>query len=140
MKDEEMLNTADKCAEYFMNNLDAVDMPCWDFKAKNEPFAPWDASATCICASGLLELYEITKNEKYNNYAERLLNSIEKFCLTTDYPKCQPLILHSTVGSAYRENDKSRLLNITIDQAVVYADYFYIEAILKLLQSDLNPW
>lgn len=131
MRDENILNVADKCTEYFINNLDSVDMPCWDFKAKDEPFAPWDASAACICASGLLELYEITKDSKYNNYAERLIKSIEKFALTTNYPKCQPLILHSTVGSAYRENDKNTLLNKTIGQAVVYADYFYMECLMK---------
>ena len=115
-----------------MAHLNALDLPCWDFSAAGQLFAPWDSSAALICASGMLELYELTGEEGYKNNALRLLKAVERFCLTEDYPNCQPLILHGCSGTVYSEKDPERLKNTTIDQALVYADYFYLECKLKL--------
>jgi len=131
-RDERFLETAKNTAEYFMSHLSGVDMPCWDFGAANEPFAPWDSAASTICASGLLEIYEQCGDEKYKNYALRLIKALETFCLTKDYDNCQPLILHGCVGSAYAKGNPDKLLVRAIGQSLVYSDYFYLECKLKL--------
>ena len=130
--DKRFLEIARKTAAYFMAHLNAVDMPCWDFDARNEIFAPWDSSAAVICASGLLEIFELTGEKKYSDYAARLIKAVEQFCLTADYDNCQPLILHGCSGTAYSK-DRPELVKVpNIGQALVYADYFYMECLLKL--------
>lgn len=131
--DEEFLEKSEKTAEYFMNHLSAVDLPVWDFTAANKhEFLPWDASAATICASGLLELYELTGKQEHLNNALRLLRALEKFCVTDSYEECQPLVLHNTAGPVYSDNSPKNLMVCAIDQASVYADYFYLECKLKL--------
>ena len=135
---ERFLEIAQKTAEYFMAHLNAVDMPCWDFDAANETFAPWDSSAAVICASGLLEICELTGDGKYSDYAARLLKAVEQFCLTADYEACQPLILHGCSGTAYSK-DRPELIKVpNIGQALVYADYFYMECLLKLSKHKVR--
>lgn len=128
----EFLEISLKTGAYFMEHLNSVDLPCWDFAAADQLFAPWDSSAALICASGFLELFELTGQVQYKENALRLLSAVEHFCLTTDYPRCQPLILHGCSGTVYSESTPNLLENTTIDQALVYADYFYLECKLKL--------
>jgi unsaturated chondroitin disaccharide hydrolase len=129
---ERFLDISRKTARYFMDHLNAVDMPCWDFDASGEIFAPWDSSAAVICASGLLEIYELTGEKKYYDDAKRLIRAVEQFCLTTAYEGCQPLLLHGCSGTAYSK-DRPELLKVpNIGQALVYADYFYVECLLKM--------
>lgn len=129
---DRFLEISKKCCDYFMTHLNALDLPCWDFSAADQVFAPWDSSAALICASGMLELHELTGEERYRADALRLLRAVERFCLTEDYDQCQPLILHGCTGTAYAESDPKRLKVTVIDQALVYADYFYLECKLKL--------
>lgn len=137
-KNVRFLETAKNTAEYFMNHLSAVDMPCWDFAAADELFAPVDSAASTICASGLLEIYELTGEEKYLIYADRLLAALEKFSLTVGYDKAQPLILNSCSGAVYSKNDTSKIVNPSINQALVYADYFYLECKLKKSNNKIR--
>lgn len=137
-KDERFIDIAKNTAEYFMNHLSAVDMPCWDFAVSDEPFAPWDSAAAAVCASGLLEIYDITHDELYNKYANRLINALENFCLTDKYEKCQPLILHGCIGAAYKQGDPFKITNRSITQSLVYSDYFYLECKLKQSKNTIR--
>lgn len=132
------LHIADKTAKYFMDHLSAMDMPCWDFTAADQLFAPWDSAASAICASGLLEMWQLTGENVYKENAIRLLKALETFCLTDQYPKCQMLLLHGCVGSAYQEAVPQKLDNSAIGVSLVYADYFYLECMLKLSGSKLH--
>lgn len=134
-KNPQFLEISKRTADYFMSHLSAVDMPCWDFAASNEAFAPWDSAAAAICASGLLEIYERSGDEKYKDYALRLIKALDAFCLTKDYENCQPLILHGCVGSAYAKGESDKLINRSIGQSLVYSDYFYLECKLKLTDN-----
>ena len=132
-KDQEFLEKSEKTARYFMEHLSAVDMPWWDFAAREKnDFVPWDASAAAICASGLLELFELTGKQEHKENALRLLRALERFCVTDQYPDYQPLVLHNTAGPAYHCDAVKNLLVCMIDQASVYADYFYLECKCKL--------
>lgn len=129
---ERFLELSRKTGAYFMDNLNALDLPCWDFGAKDDVFAPWDSSAALICASGFLELWSLTGQKEYKEMALRLIRAVERFCLTVDYEKCQPLIIHGCSGTVVSKEDPKRIQEPVIDQALVYADYFYMECKLKL--------
>ncbi len=137
-KDPRFLDLAEKTARYFMEHLSAVDLPAWDFSTTDFEFVPWDASASVICASGLLELAELTGQNAFREDAIRLLNALERYCLTDGYEGCQPLILHNTAGPVYQENNLNELKVRAIDQASVYADYFYLECKLKMSSEKLR--
>ncbi len=140
-KDEMFLDCSKKLAKYFMDNLSGVDMPCWDFSAKSEAFAPWDSSAAAICASGLLELSDLTEGEEkeyFRSQAERLLEALDKWCSTEEYPKMEPILLHGCIGSAYREHKEKEIVVKEIQQALTYGDYFYLESILKMTKSKVR--
>ena len=137
-KNKRFIEIAKNTAQYFMNHLSVIDMPCWDFAAADELFAPVDSAASAICASGLLEIYELTGDEEYLGYAKRLLAALEKFSLTAGYDKAQPLILNSCSGAVYSKTDTTRIVNKVINQALVYADYFYLECKLKLSDNGIR--
>ena len=131
-KDKRFLDVSKKTANYFMEHLNALDLPCWDFDVAQKPFAPWDSAAAIICASGLLELYAFTQDEMNYTWALRLIHAVERFCLTVDYAKCQPLIIHGCSGPVFQKDQPELLKNMAIGQALVYPDYFYLECKLKL--------
>ncbi|MBQ7717173.1 MAG: glucuronyl hydrolase, partial [Prevotella sp.] len=87
--------------------------------------APKDASAACIVASALLELSQYVDKEKGKAYYEDAVKmltdlSSEKY---QSREKNVSFLMHSTghhpAGSE-------------IDASIIYADYYYLEALLRL--------
>jgi len=134
-KEISFLVSAQKAAMYFMNNLTALDMPCWDFAVKNERFAPWDSSAAAICASGLMEISEQLANksqkEFYEGQAKRLLNALYNLCSTHNYPSAEPFLLHGCSGPAFKKEGFKEGVIPNADQPMVFGDYFLFEALFR---------
>jgi len=121
------LNHAIDIAQFIMEhpNVDADKIPYWDYDIHNGgDRAPRDASAAAVIASALIDLSEYTSNgDKYFNYAEDILKS-----LSTDNYLAKPdsnhyFILKHSVGAF--------LYNSEIDTPINYADYYYLEALLR---------
>ena len=123
-KDPKYLEQAKKIAEFIFThpNLPADKVPYWDYDAPNIPNEPRDVSAAAITASGLLELatYDTANTDKYNAWADEILVS-----LGSDKYKCDiaPFFLKHSVGSIPGEFE--------MDAPIIYADYFYVEALLR---------
>ena len=87
--------------------------------------APRDASAACVVASALLELSGYVSPEKGSTYREAALRMLES--LSSDKYQCgkqkPAFLLHST---GHYPNGSE------IDASIIYADYYYIEALLRL--------
>lgn len=124
-KDPKYLEFAEKVAQVYLERLPEDYIPYWDFSAPGIPNAPRDVSAACVVASALLEMstfYKDGKAGKYKDAAEKMLLSLD----SDNYRaggKNQSLLLHSTghwpAGSE-------------IDASIIYADYYYMEALLRL--------
>jgi unsaturated chondroitin disaccharide hydrolase len=70
----------------------------------------------------------------YMNAAVNILKALEANFIDYD-PETDAMLGHGTV--LYPKNEKQMSgLHISI----IYADFFYTEAILKLLGSEFNPW
>ncbi len=126
------LEKACQVADYFIGHLRKEDMVPIDFcQPQGEAFE--DNSAACIAASGLLDLAEIVKGDKkhtYHDMALRLLQRVsEKRCCLDD--TMDALVTDCAVSYAERINGVHTL---------IYADYFYLEAMLKLGHSALMIW
>lgn len=130
-KDPRFLEKAKEIADFFFNhpNLPADKIPYWDFDAPNIPNEPRDASAAAVAASGLLELYQYdTANQaQYLAWADAILASLQM----PDYQSnVSPFLLQHSVGSVPGEFE--------VDVPIVYADYYYVEALLRRLAIEQN--
>ena len=125
-RDPRFLDFAQKVTDIYLKRLPERSddwVPLWDFDDPS-PSAPKDASAACVVASALLELCGYVPEEKgkeYREAAERMLESLGRSYQSGD--RCVSFLLHSTghhpAGSE-------------IDASIIYADYYYYEALLRL--------
>jgi hypothetical protein len=125
-KDPAFLKKAREIVAFIFNNphLPADLIPYWDYDAPEIPNEPRDVSAAAITASALYELYlyDPDNAEQYKKWADTILESLSKDYQATLGGDNGFLLLHS-VGS--------KPGNSEIDVPLVYADYYYLEALLR---------
>ncbi|ALJ04467.1 glucuronyl hydrolase [Pseudalgibacter alginicilyticus] len=132
-KDKKFLDFAQKLADKYLSLLPEDMVPAWDFDVQNDPKEEKDASAAAVVASALLDLSTLVDNkedqERYYNEALKMLKSLgsEKYSAVG---KADSFLLHSTGAKS---------LGHEIDVALIYADYYYIEALdrLKKIQEKI---
>jgi unsaturated chondroitin disaccharide hydrolase len=125
-KDVKFLDFAHKLARVYLDKLTTEDLvPYWDFNAPNIPNEPRDASATAIVSSALLELSSYTKDKnlkaEYLAKAKKMIVSLSDNYQSHDANSA--FLLHST---------GHKPANSEIDCSINYADYYYLEALLRL--------
>lgn len=125
-KEKEFLDRARKSADVFIKRLPSDQVPYWDFDVPDIPNAPHDASAAAIVASALLELSTLEPDkaagQRYRQQAERMLTTLS----SAQYQardQSPAFLLHST---GHKPNGTE------IDASINYADYYYLEALLRL--------
>jgi hypothetical protein len=130
-KDKKYLDFAEKIANFILNhpNYPKDGVPYWDFNAPNIPNADRDASSGAILASGLLELSDYTKN-RYKEQAIHILKSLASEKYSANFGENGNFVLKHSVGSLPAGNEVNVPLN--------YADYYYIEALMRLKERSNN--
>lgn len=125
-RDSSFLKQAEGIADFFFNHpkLPADFIPYWDFDAPNIPEAPRDVSAGVIAASALYELASYSNNrERYLHWGDQVLLSLE----SSKYQASRlPFFLDKSTGNMPLEEE--------IEVPIVYADYYYVEALIKRLK------
>ncbi len=126
-KDAKYLVQAEKIADFILNhpNLPADKIPYWDFNAPGIPNEERDASAGALIASALLELqgYLPKKSAEYRKAAEAMLVSLSSPAYKAKLGKNHNFILMHSVGAKPFKSE--------VDAPLVYADYYYLEALLR---------
>ncbi len=126
-KNKIFLDFAEEIAAFIMNhpNVDADKIPYWDYDVHNAgERAPKDASAAAVIASALLDLSkEVKDGAKYVNYAEDILKSLSSPAYLASPNTNHYFILKHSVGAL--------LYNSEIDTPLNYADYYYLEALIR---------
>ncbi|OIN57295.1 glycoside hydrolase family 88 protein [Arsenicibacter rosenii] len=125
-KDPVFLNFAQKVTDVYLERLPADLIPYWDFQAPDIPNAPKDASAAAVTASALLELSTLvqdkTRAKHYRTRAEQMLERLSSAHYQSRSVN-DAFLLHST---GHKPN------NSEVDASINYADYYYLEALLRL--------
>ena len=125
-KEQKFLDFAHKVSKVYLDKLPNDLIPYWDFNAPNIPNEPKDASAAAVVASALIELSAYTKDKglknKYLQNAEGMLKELSSEKYQSRDEKSS-FLLHST---GHYPNGSE------IDASIIYADYYYIEALLRL--------
>lgn len=127
-KQPQFLASAQLSAEYFLENLPEDNVPPWDFSPEADQSIK-DSSAAAVAASALWQLGEISNNQRYKQRASDILSSLlvpKYFYMDTDTPAL--LKLASGNVPAGRE----------VNTSLIYADYYFIEALL--LQLGYIDW
>lgn len=144
-RDPKYLFVAQKMADFFLHNRSLPDdkIPFWDFNAGQDEYVkewkfdeteigyiPRDASAAAIAASALLELFQYTKNQEFYDTAVVMIKN-----LSSEQYRAKPgenagfLLKHST-GSLPHGKE--------IDVPLVYADYYFLEALLRYKNLNIH--
>lgn len=122
----EFLEIAKNVVQYIFNhpNLPQDLIPYWDYDAPEIPNEPRDVSAATVTASALYELslYDEENASQYKKWADTILNNLASNYHAKTNGDCGFLLLHST---------GSKPGNFEVDAPLVYADYYYLEALIR---------
>lgn len=130
---KEYLETAKKVANYFIAQTDQTGhVALVDFRAPKEPVY-WDSTAAVCAACGLLEIAEHVDEFEKQFYVEAAVKMLkatdEKFC---NWDPEYDSIVQMGSGSYHTDHDKH--------VPIIYGDYFFMEAVLRLLDKDILIW
>ena len=134
--DKKYLDIAKKCAYYFIDKLTVTGLPLWDFKCSQKAFRPYDSSAAAIALSGLLNINYCIEDKKISDGIKAIYTGITEHCSALGIPDWESILLHACVGPAYHAENDNLLINPNVDCPIVYADYYFTEAILKMHDSE----
>lgn len=124
------LQTAQKVAEYFVSCIPVNGLIPVDFRQATEP--AWeDDTAAAIAACGFLELAEQLAGERrYRSVAEGLLQALVREGRVNLDEDADQLLERCTAAYHDREHEFP----------IIYGDYFFIEAIWRLMGKNWMIW
>lgn len=131
-KDVTFLNIAREAARVFIDNLPADFVPYWDFTFTDTNTDIKDTSAGAIFCCGLLELCRFTAGEEQSRYESifhKIMKSLYENYSTKDLKNADGLLTEGV----YHRNDGAR-------ECVVWGDYFYFEALARVIYNIDTFW
>ncbi|MGK7396899.1 MAG: glycoside hydrolase family 88 protein [Candidatus Cyclobacteriaceae bacterium M3_2C_046] len=128
-KDPKYLEHAQHVADFILEhpNMPVDLIPYWDYDAPNIPDEERDASAAAIISSALIELSQYAEGEKAEQYlsnAKTIVRNLSSPAYRAELGANNNFILMHSVGS--------KPANSEVDVPLSYADYYYIESLLRL--------
>ncbi|QHW32896.1 glycosyl hydrolase [Paenibacillus rhizovicinus] len=123
--EQRYLDAAKRAAHFFVSRLPEDKVPYWDFLLPDVNGMPRDSSSAAIAASGILEIAGFAEGPDaayYRSAAAAILRSLDENYGAWE-EKEQGLLLHAT-GFYSR--------NAYVDVPIIYGDYYFAEALLKL--------
>ena len=134
-KDKDIFAVHKAVTYYFLNKLPGDMIPYWDLVFTEGSTQPRDASAAAISVCGLLEMCKYLECDDpdraiFKNAADRMMKALIQRCSNLDDDK-DGLICHVTHGVPQGRG---------IDEAAIYGDFFYLEALLRYKKPDFNKY
>ncbi len=134
--DPRYLHRAMKAADWCLAapGVPADRIPYWDYCAPNRPHAPRDVAAATVLASGLLELCGFVPEDKRRAYfteAEKILSSLVTPAYFAKIDEAGGFALKHCTGSFPAGSQ--------VDMPFNYADYYFLEALLRYEVAKERP-
>ncbi|WP_303918366.1 glycoside hydrolase family 88 protein [Draconibacterium sediminis] len=123
---DEFLGQAERIADFILSQpgIKQGEIPYWDFDAPGIPEEPLDASAGAIIASALFELSTFSdKQREYVSVARNLLATLSTDKFLAPVGENEGFLLKHSTGHKPHDSE--------IDEPLVYADYYFLEAIIR---------
>ena len=108
-------------------------IPYWDFDVPEIPNVLRDASAGAIIASALIEMSQFVDDntaKRYLDVVETQIRTLSSSDYTATVGTNEGIILKHSVGYF--------LAGSEVDAPLTYADYYYVEALLRYKKYILN--
>jgi unsaturated chondroitin disaccharide hydrolase len=126
----ELLAASWRCAEYFLSHLPSDGVPYWDMVYTDGSDAPRDSSSAAIAASGFIELAGVEPDPSKAQRARDAAHALV-VALADGYAPApgtsDALLLHSVYDAPK---------HIGVDEGCLWGDYFYLEALTRLVQPE----
>lgn len=140
--DEEYLQAATEAADWYLRRINVDDpVPCWDFNVGDDGYEPEeksyalhfrekhkDASAAAITCSALFELGQLSGKKHYIDSAISMLYKLASVYYRAEIGENSGFLLKHSVGSIPHKSE--------IDVPLVYADYYFLEALVRYRNLD----
>ena len=129
-RDARFLDTAERCANFFLDRTGDGVIPPNDWDEPNPP-RRYESSAAAIAASGLWQLAGLTVDSRRSRrYREATVAILSALCspafLADEHPGWEGILRHAT----YHERR-----GLGVDESVMWGDYFFVEALDRVLPS-----
>jgi unsaturated chondroitin disaccharide hydrolase len=128
-KEPLFLETAERCAGFYLENTPDDGVPFWDYGAPNIPDEPLDSSAAAIAAGAFWKLKEIAGTQRgaatYRKAALQILSTLSSEAFSND----------SSREGILRHGVYHKPMNWGVDESVMWGDYFFMEALYTVLQE-----
>ena len=126
--DERFLDTAQRCADFYIDRTPSHGVPPNDWEEPN-PTEKYESSAAAVAAAGLLELAKTTTDgaraTRYRDYAFAILDTLlgPEF-LANATPGWEGILKHGI----YHEGKK-----LGINESVMWGEYYFLSALDKAI-------
>lgn len=135
-REEALLHHAERVTKYFLNRLPEDYVCYWDLIFTEGLEEERDSSAAAISVCGMLELAKhlpLSHPERrtYENAALRILESLSDRYTTASLPESNGILQHAVYGKP---------LGNGIDECCIWGDYFYFEALVRVLKDWDMYW
>ncbi|MEK4326738.1 glycoside hydrolase family 88 protein [Paenibacillus sp. FSL R7-0312] len=135
-KEPHYLEVSRRMARYFLEHLPADHVAYWDFDAPQEESTPRDSSASAIVVCGLLELLEhLPEGDPDRAWFEESINKSMDSLLNRYFTAGSP-----SEEGFLRHGSYSVRGNSSPDDFMIWGDYFFLEALLRLQQGVPGYW
>jgi len=134
-KEEELVSLFEKVANYFINRLPEDFIPYWDLSFGDGSGQERDSSSASIAACGFLEMIPHIKDAElravYEGVVDKIMYSLYTNYSTKDTPESNGLLLHAVYGKPQ---------NTGVDECNIWGCYYYMEALVRMLQKTETYW
>ena len=134
-QDSAAIDTFKATVDYYLRYLPEDYVPYWDlsFTSGDEPRDSSSAAiALCAILEGIRHLDALDPDrEVYISAAKNIMSSLIDNYITSGVPEANGLLLHAT----YSKPD-----GLGVDEMNIWGDYFYIEALHRMLDPEWEPY
>lgn len=128
-----LIEVARRQADYFLDRLPSHGVAFWDLAYGEGSGEPWDSSASAIAVCGLFELASHLPDAaaaRYRGEALRILGGLTRHCSGAG-TRSNALLLHGVYSKPHGKG---------IDEASLWGDYFYLEALARATRGWKGHW
>lgn len=128
----EYINLFHKVAGLYISKLPEDMIPFWDLIFTDGDNEPRDSSSAAIVVCGFLEMAKYLEEEEANYYinlAKKIMKSLASTYEVKDVNDSNGLLLHGTYS---KKSPFNTCTPCGVDECVIWGDYFYMEALMRL--------
>lgn len=137
-KREEYIQYFKRVTKYFLEHLPDDLCPYWDLCFGDGDNEARDSSSAVIAVCGMLEMSQYMEKEDHDYYTSVALKilkkMIEKYSVKNPEESNGLLLM----GTYSKKSPYNTCIGAGVDECVIWGDYFYMEALHRILTPDWN--